>query len=132
MKEIKICYYLADDGTKFDTENECLDYEFKRKMKDMVGKDLRLFDSNHKEVTNYTFGSICDAYAIQVLTIKGAKFIVEWSDEYGTEAPFGFLDIETQDEDLLGTWAYDAFDRCGWTHLDKFKRKVDELYFALQ
>lgn len=130
MKEI--CYYLADDGTKFDTEKECLDYEFEQKMKNIVGKDLRLFDSNRKEITNYTFDSIYDAFAVQVLTIEGAKFLEMWSDEYGAEKPFDSWDIETQDEDLLGTWAYDVFDLGGWTHLDKFKREVDELYFALQ
>lgn len=130
MKEI--CYYVADDGTKFDEERDCFNYEFKQKTKDIIGKDLKLFDQNYKEITNHTFDSVNDAYAIQVRTIRGAKFFVEWSEDYGVEAPFSLWDIENQNEDLLGVWAFDVLSLGGWTHLDAFKRKVDELYFALQ
>ena len=128
----KVSYYEADDGTKFEDERECFDYEFKQKIKDIMGKDLKLFNENREEITDCSFESVYDAFAIQVLTIKGAKFLVEWANEYGVESPFDSWDIENKDEDLLGTWVYDAFDRGGWTHLDKFKREVDELYFSLQ
>ena len=130
MKEV--CYYLADDGTRFETERDCFNYEFEQKMKDKIGKDLKMFDEDYKEITNYTFDSIYDAFAIQVLTIDGAKFLVEWGEEYGIEVPFDSWTINNKDEDLLGAWAYDVLDYGGWTHLDKLKRKVDELYFALQ
>ena len=130
MKEV--CYYLADDGTKFDEEKECLNYEFQQKNKNIIGKDLKLFDDSHKEIANCTFDSIYDAFAVQVRTVESAKFFVEWSEIYGTESPFDLWDIKNKDEDLLGTWVYDALDQEGWMHLDKFKRKVDELYFALQ
>ena len=126
-----VLYYVADDGTRFDDENECFNYEFEQKLKNVV-EDLKLFDENYKEITNYTFDSIYDAFAVQVLTIEGAKFLVQWAEEQGTEAPFDSWDIENKDEDLLGIWAYEVLGQGGWTHLDKLKRRVDELYFALQ
>lgn len=127
-----MCYYIADDGTKFEEEKDCFNYEFQQEIKDIIGKDLKLFDKNYKEIKNYTFDSVNDAYAVQVRTIKGAKFFVKWSDDYGVEAPFDLSDIENKDEDLLGVWAFDVLYQGGWIHLDKFKREVDELYFALQ
>lgn len=127
-----VCYYVADDGTKFDEERDCFNYEFEQKMKGIVGKDLRLFDEKHKEITKYTYDSVYDAFAIQVLTVEGAKFFAMWADDYGTTTPFDAQDVDTQDEDLLGIWVYEAIGLVGWTHLDKFKREVDELYFALQ
>ena len=130
MKEIH--YYVADDGTKFNEEKECFNYEFNQKIKGIVNTDLKMFDENYEKITNYTYDSISEAYAIQVLTIKGAEFLVNWADEWGIETPFDSWDIKNKDEDLLGTWVYDALDYGGWTHLDKLKRKVDELYFSLQ
>ena len=132
MKEV--CYYLADDGTRFETEKECLEYEFKQEIGNVVGEDkeLILFDNNHKKITNCTFNSIYDAVAIRVRTMKGASLVIEWSDDYGVDAPFSEWDIEHKGEELLGTWVYDALDHGGWTHLDKLKRRVDELYIALQ
>lgn len=130
MKEVH--YYVAEDGKKFNEEKECIDYEFKQKIKDIVGNGFKLFDEKREEITDYTYDSIYEVFAIQVLTIEGAKFLVQWADDYGTESPFNLQDIENQDEDLLGVWAYDVFHKWGWVHLDKFKREVDELYFALQ
>ena len=130
MKEIR--YYVADDGTKFDKERECFNYEFTQKIKNMVGKDFKLFDGNYKEIIDCAYDCIYDAFAIQVLTIEGAKFLVEWADDYGTTMPFDNLDIDNEDEELLGTWVYDILGREDWTHLDKFKREVDKLYFTFQ
>ena len=127
-----VCYYVADDGTKFEEESECFNYEFKQKVKDKIGKDFRLFNEDYEEITDCTLDSIYDAPAIQVFTIEGANFIVEWSKEYGVEPPFDSWDIKNKDEDLLGTWVYDVFGLGDWTHLDLLKRKVDELYFTLQ
>ena len=130
MKEVS--YWLADDGTRFEEERECFEYEFKQKAQTLVGKELKLFNDKREEITDYDFNSIYDAFAVQVLTIEGARFLVDWAYDYGVESPFSHWDIGNQDEDLLGAWVYDAFDRGGWTHLDKFKREIDELYFALQ
>lgn len=43
--------YIADDGTKFDTEDECEVYEFKKRLNDK--KDtFMLFDSKFDETNN--------------------------------------------------------------------------------
>ena len=127
-----VCYYVADDGTKFEEESECFNYEFKQKVKDVIGKDFRLFNDELEEIIDCTFESIHNACAIQVLTIEGANFLVEWAEENIDDIPFDAQDVESMDEDLLGTWAYKVLGRKGWIHLDKFKREVDELYFSLQ
>ena len=126
----EVCYWEADDGTEFENERDCFNYEFNQKIKDMIGKDLRIFDDKYKEITNCTYESVYNAFGFQVLTIEGAKFLVKWSDGY--EMPFKSWDIKDKGEGLLGIWVYEALGYGGWLHLDEFKREVDGLYALLQ
>ena len=127
MKEVS--YWVADDGTKFDEEKDCFNYEWKQKFQKIQNNGLKIFDRSHTEITNWDFDAIYDVFGVLVLTLDAAKFFVKWSDDYGAEAPFSNYDIETQDEDLLGVWVYDALDNGGgWVHLDKLYIQVKDLY----
>ena len=50
MKEIT--KYIADDGTEFEDEDECLYYERTEKMKTIKG--VKFFFGNGEEITNYS------------------------------------------------------------------------------
>ena len=50
MKEIT--KYIADDGTEFEDEDECLDYERTEKIKTMQG--VKFFYGDGKEITDYS------------------------------------------------------------------------------
>ena len=54
MKEITI--YVAEDGTKFNTEEECRDYE-----RSLITVNAKLFDKNKKQIT---INSLSEAYYI--------------------------------------------------------------------
>ena len=126
MKEV--CYWVADDGTKFEEEKECFNYEWRQKYQKIQNNGLKIFDRSHAEIVDWNFDVVYDVFAVLVSTLEGAKFFVEWSKDYGVEAPFSNYDIEMEDEDLLGIWVYDALDYGGWTHLDKIYKEVNELY----
>lgn len=48
----EITKYIADDGTEFEDEDECLDYERTTSMKKIQG--VKFFFENGKEVTDYS------------------------------------------------------------------------------
>lgn len=59
----EVIKYVADDGTEFDDEAECLDYEKGMLLAIFSHRGLRAFDGNKKElpVENYTeVGSLLD------------------------------------------------------------------------
>jgi hypothetical protein len=59
----EVIKYVADDGTEFEDECECLDYERGQLLTDFSNRGLRAFDKNKKElsVENYTeVGSLLD------------------------------------------------------------------------
>lgn len=59
----EVIKYVADDGTEFEDEDECLDYERKTLLVNFSYRGLRAFDCNKKElpVENYTeVGSLLD------------------------------------------------------------------------
>lgn len=63
-----ITTYVAFDGTKFDDEFDCLDYEFTLQMKDCK---LRAYDSKRHRVNNwYDIDGYSDVHRIMYLLIK--------------------------------------------------------------
>lgn len=48
----EITKYIADDGTEFEDEDECLDYERTSTMKAIKG--VKFFSEDGKEITNYS------------------------------------------------------------------------------
>lgn len=77
--------YRAVDGTIFDSEDECLEYESKMKIAAMNLKS-RFFDSNGVLMdTNDLFNCLENGYYMELATVEEAKFIAEYSEkEVGT------------------------------------------------
>ena len=59
----EIIKYIADDGTEFDDEQECVEYEFSCNAESMEGR-VWLFDSRQRPLDLREYGSYEDAYYI--------------------------------------------------------------------
>lgn len=103
MKEV--CYYEANDGTRFETEYECLKHEFSKNY-DPIAEMLMMWDSYgvKKKITHRT--KLEHAYAIYCSSITAAKFLKEWGHRDGILTPYSDIDIEGGDEIPLGTFVW--------------------------
>ena len=74
--------YVADDGTQFDDEWECLDYEWKQQHTAL--SDVVMYDRDCKRLTNLfsekTYG---DVYIIDVITEEAAKALNDLGEYTG-------------------------------------------------
>lgn len=97
-------YFLANDGTRFDDEEECLDYEF-RQMLFPLKNDLQFFNSKQEPITSADYlDRIC--YII-VKTDKALKTMYKIFDYYG---------IISDNIDRPSVYRYD-FDRMKWRNV---------------
>ena len=88
--------YIADDGTKFDDENSCLQYERKTAL-DKIKNSIFLFDDNGNELPLDDKG-FEQCYFVVSKSDKASRIAWELlQDEYG--APFN--------ECRAGIWYYD-------------------------
>lgn len=122
MKEIT--KYIADDGTEFEDEDECLDYERTEKMKTIKG--VKFFFENGKEISDYeNFEDLLDRTFFIRITDKDDfdKFeemlYNEISYYYGTD---GWRDLENE----IGLFFYDK-DLDRWMNWDKQYDKLLEI-----
>ena len=98
MTEIR--YWIADDGTKFDDEFDCGQYEKMQKLReyreDIAFYNYRLepipLESAEPQLINI----------IRVKSIMAADCIYEWFELEGYNSPFESFNLETS----VGTWVY--------------------------
>ena len=98
MQEVR--YWLANDGTKFDDEYDCIRYERKKKLEDY--KDDFVF---YDEQKNIIFPEEANADQIFIVVIKtpdAAKSVGEWFEDDGCYSPFDGCEIGHE----VGTWVY--------------------------
>ena len=100
MKMTEIRYWVADDGTKFDEEWDCIQYERKQKIEEYK-EDIKLYHYDLEpipiEQARPDMISI-----IKVNSIMAADFMHEWFEEEGYESPFYGHNLEN----AVGTWVY--------------------------
>lgn len=112
MKEIR--YWLANDGTKFDDEYDCIRYERQKKLENC--KDDFIF---YDEQKNIIFPEEANADQIFIVVIKtpdAAKCVGEWFEDDGCYSPFDGCEIGHE----VGTWVYgDLLEMGGeWVKLE--------------
>ena len=119
MTEIVI--YRADDGTDFEDEWDCKQYEWKQNCKD---EDYTLLDCHFQILPVDETDSYEDVYFIFVPTQRSAfALCANWDTEMiGADCP-AFLPWRGDQTIELGLWAWDE-DLEKWYHLGK---RVDEL-----
>lgn len=103
MKEV--IYYEANDGTRFEDEWSCAEYEFGKGF-EPIAEMLVLWDGDGDkiEITHRT--NLGRAYAIYCSSITAAKFLKEWGERDGVWTPYSNIDIEGRDEVPLGEFIY--------------------------
>ena len=83
----KVEYWRANDGTEFDTEKEC--YEYEHQYDELSKKVTLLRDFNHPLQRTGNFAT--DYEICQVMIIpddETAEEILDFATEHGVESPF--------------------------------------------
>lgn len=120
MKEV--CYYVADDGKKFDDRWDCIAYERRTNLE--KHKDDFVFLNYHKEPISIKEATTENVVYIVVKSESCAKVIGDWFSDDGCEDPFDGVYCE-----CVGTWVYgDAIDRGDeWLKLELEIEKLQTL-----
>ena len=107
----EVIKYVADDGTEFEDEDECLDYERKTLLTDFSYRGLRAFDCNKKElpVENYTdVGSLLDDSWFFIIPNAVKDEFSEAVREEDWLSPFPDCIDDSEDDENLFYWDEDA------------------------
>lgn len=122
MTEMTI--YVADDGTQFDYEEDCLEYEWSLKL----GDNIEFALVNHKKTRKLNpkdFKSYEDAWFIFVPNETAFKQLQDaWDGNYIDTCYPPFL---WEDNHKYGLWAYDeSICREGWYHVGEYLQSIQD------
>ena len=119
MTEITI--YRADDGTDFEDEWDCQQYEWRQSCENA---EYTLLDNRFRILPTDETSSYEDAFFIFIPTQQSAfELFANWdTDMIRVDCP-SFLPCRADHEVEIGLWAWDEDDE-KWYHLGK---KIDEL-----
>lgn len=119
---IEICYYKADDGTKFDDRWDCIQYERQKALEEFKD-DFQFFDScrNPVPIENADTEKVC--YII-VKNARCAETIGNWFNDDSCADPF-----DGCYEEVVGTWVYgDIIDKGDeWYKLELEIEKLQDI-----
>lgn len=122
----KIEYWRADDGTEFDTEKEC--YEYEHKYDELSKKVTLLRDFDHPLRRTGNFAT--DFEIAQVMIIpddETAEQILDFATEHGVENPFDrFNGLPV----TAGTYYYDDSWHCLEYDIFIAQEKLDRAHCA--
>lgn len=124
----EITKYMADDGTEFDFEDECLEYELEQKVKGIYG--FKAYDCNGKEIKPSNYRDldcfVSEARYIKVTDIKGWNEFSELCEESDVYFYDGMDDIcekglyyYDEDHDYWENWEHE------YEKLRAIRRKYD-------
>lgn len=101
----KVCYYVAEDGKKFENMYECIDYERQKMLEEI--RDEFVFLDCHKKPIAIEDARARDVDYIIIKTDQAAEVIGKMFDSDGCYNPFNEVY-----ENCIGTWVYgDILDR---------------------
>lgn len=116
--------YFADDGTQFDTEEECEQYEYVNSMKDKF-PTTRFFNRIGKEVPFLATTEFCEnIFYLDVRDLDEATLLHQWFQDCGFDSPWKPAHWRDGATITIGYFFYD-------TDEDKW-RNIEELYEAYQ
>ena len=122
----EICYYLADDGKKFDNRWGCIEYE-RRKALEKHKDEFQFFDYR-KEPIPIEEAKVENIEYIIIKSDACAEAVGEWFEDAGCINPFDGVYCE-----CVGTWVYgEIIDRGDeWFKLEleieKMQTLIDEI-----
>ena len=118
----EICYYLADDGKRFDNRWECIEYERRKALE--AHKDEFQFFNYRKEPIPIEKATTEDVMYIVIKSESCTEAIGNWFESDGCNDPFERVCCE-----CVGTWVYgDIIDRGDeWLKLELEIEKLQTL-----
>jgi hypothetical protein len=125
MKEIVTYTYEAFDGTVFEDEDECREYEIKEKAKTL---SLTMLDHKWNVLNNDKETSYECAFALIVNKKEDIEFINELAREQGYSTPWSMAwGRKGECEEKLGVYVYDEnHDR--WVNFDEKFAEIKDIY----
>jgi hypothetical protein len=121
MKEIT--RYVADDGTIFEDEDECYEYELKLKIANLKDR-VRLFDDTMTELP-LTADSLEYYYYIAIYDIAAIEEIQSiCEDDLGIYHPWHRTTGDCKKE--LGLYKYNVSDET-WYNLNTVKKEIEKI-----
>lgn len=119
MRELHL--YVADDGTEFEDEQDCLAYETAQTAKTLKGKVV-LLDADFKVIPLDILEEWDKAYFIFVKDVSALHELRDvWDWDLTGLYPPDFLN-----GDIAGLFAYDD-DADGWYHVGTFLQEIQAL-----
>ena len=100
-------YFEADDGTMFDDEFDCYQYELELRAKTLT-TDLFFFDSHHNALPLTRLGYE-DSYYVCVNTEEASEYLNDLAGFTGQCPPWG-----SNNEPRPGKWVYVEGGPVGW------------------
>ena len=92
--------YIAEDGTIFSTERECIEYEEGTNAKEHI----IIYDKNFKRLPFDNYG-VYHAYLVIFTTKAAAAYYHKFSQEAGLESPFDDYEFPITD---ISSFIYDG------------------------
>jgi hypothetical protein len=126
MKEIITYTYEAFDGTIFEDEDECREYEMKEKVKT---SSLTMLNYKWEALDNNKAISFEEAVALIVNKQEDIDFVKELAKEYGYTCPWSrsWSSSNSICEEKLGVYVYDE-DNDRWVNFDDKFAMIRDIY----
>ena len=114
--------YIADDGTKFDDEDECLAHERKIRMrKANFAENIRLFSRDKEEFIFIDGDDYERAFFMEILTDEAAAMLEEWVREEYNSYMFNNKTIPT-----AGRFYFDETND-EWVNVEELRQKYEDI-----
>ena len=114
--------YIADDGTKFDNEDECLAHERKMRMrKANFAENIRLFSRDKEEFIFIDGDDYERAFFMEILTDEAAAMLEEWVREEYNSYMFNNKTIPT-----AGRFYFDETND-EWVNVEELRQKYESI-----
>lgn len=122
----KIVKYVAFDGTEFDYEEDCLDYELETKAKEYT-EHFTLYDCLRKPIKFCADDGVLEhTYYIVVKTEKAVSFLDDWMINYGCYSTISKSAGLADTKNHVGLWMWDEV-KGTWVHWETEIAKMREL-----
>ena len=121
-----ITKYVAFDGTEFDCEEDCVNYEFETKAKKCI-EYFTLYDRNRKPIKFCADDEVLgDVFYIVIKDEKAFSFLDDWMIDCGFYSTSGRSAYNQNIKNYVGLWMWDEQEE-DWKHWETEMSKMREL-----
>jgi len=81
-----ITYFIAEDGTRFENEEECVRYERIAKAKHPLNKEISFYNASREPMA--LDESLYSVFFILVKSLRSAQWLIDLCHDEGCKSPF--------------------------------------------